>query len=57
MSSNYISINFIVKPLYPGVEILLAELSQLEFEMFEETDLGLVAYINCLLYTSDAADE
>jgi ribosomal protein L11 methyltransferase len=45
MSSNYISINFIVKPVYPGVEILLAELSQLEFEMFEETDLGLVAYI------------
>ena len=45
MSSNYISINFIVKPVYPGAEILLAELSQLEFEMFEETDLGLVAYI------------
>ena len=45
MSSNYISINFIVKPIYPGAEILLAELSQLEFEMFEETDLGLVAYI------------
>ena len=45
MSSIYISINFIVKPVYPGVEILLAELSQLEFEMFEETNLGLVAYI------------
>ena len=45
MSSNYISINFIVKPVNPGAEILLAELSQLEFEMFEETDLGLVAYI------------
>ena len=45
MSSIYISINFIVKPVYPGVEILLAELSQLDFEMFEETDLGLVAYI------------
>ena len=50
MSSNYISINFIVKPVYPGVEILLAELSQLEFEMFEETDLGLVAYIKEHLY-------
>jgi ribosomal protein L11 methyltransferase len=45
MSSIYISINFIVKPVYPGLEILLAELSQLEFEMFEETNLGLVAYI------------
>jgi ribosomal protein L11 methyltransferase len=45
MSSSYISINFIVNPVYPGVEILLAELSQLEFEMFEETELGLVAYI------------
>ena len=50
MSSNYISINFIVKPVYPGLEILLAELSQLEFEMFEETDLGLVAYIEEHLY-------
>ncbi len=50
MSSNYISINFIVKPIYPGAEILLAELSQLEFEMFEETDLGLVAYIEEHLY-------
>ena len=46
MSSIYISINFIVKPVYPGVEILLAELSQLEFEMFEEIESGLIAYIH-----------
>ena len=45
MSSNYLAINFTIKPLYPGIEILLAGLSQLEFEMFEETSSGLVAYI------------
>ena len=50
MSSNYLAINFTIKPLYPGNEILLAELSQLEFEMFEETDSGLIAYINEHLY-------
>ena len=46
MADNFISVNFRVSPIYPGVEILIAELSLLEFEMFEEIELGLIAYIH-----------
>ncbi len=46
MADNFISLNFKVSPIYPGVEILIAELSLLEFEMFEEIDSGLIAYIH-----------
>ena len=46
MADNFISVNFKVSPIYPGVEILIAELSLLEFEMFEEIDSGLIAYIH-----------
>ena len=45
MNNKYISINFNISPIYPGTEILIAEMSQLKFEMFEENDLGLIAYI------------
>lgn len=46
MADNFISVNFRVSPIYPGVEILIAELSLLEFEMFEEIESGLIAYIH-----------
>ena len=46
MADNFISVNFKVSPIYPGVEILIAELSLLEFEMFEEIESGLIAYIH-----------
>ena len=46
MNDNYISVKFKISPVYPGVEILIAELSQLEFEMFEEINTGLIAYIH-----------
>ena len=46
MADNFISVNFKVSPIYPGVEILIAELSLLEFEMFEEIDSGLIACIH-----------
>ena len=46
MNENYISVKFKISPIYPGVEILIAELSQLEFEMFEEINSGLIAYIH-----------
>lgn len=45
MNENYTSVDFKISPIYPGVEILIAELSQLDFEMFEELNSGLVAYI------------
>ena len=45
MSANYISINFSISPIYPGSEILIAELIELDFEMFEEHKTGVIAYV------------
>ncbi len=44
MDELYLAISFNVRPI-SGVEILIAELSYLEFEMFEENQSGLIAYI------------
>ena len=66
MDSNdiYIEIDFHVSPPDDGRDILLALLSEQQFESFLETENGLRAYVKqedwdlvCLLYTSDAADE
>jgi len=41
---NYKEYSFTISPLLPGKEVLIAELSELDFESFvEETD-GLKAY-------------
>lgn len=45
MKNTYIEYNFKVSPLEPGVEILIAELSYLNFDSFAETDDGVMAYI------------
>lgn len=45
MKDTYIEYNFKVSPLVPGVEILIAELSYLNFDSFEEVEDGLMAYI------------
>lgn len=42
---DYTAYHFTVTPVQPGVEILLAELSQLDFESFVEEEKGLSAYI------------
>jgi len=44
-NSNYIGYNFIVKPLQPAVDILIAELGEVGFESFVETEGGINAYI------------
>ena len=41
----YIGYYFIINPLKPGVEILIAELGAVGFESFVETDTGLSAFI------------
>jgi len=43
--STYIAYYFEVKPLNPGVEILIAELGYVGFESFVETPNGVTAYI------------
>lgn len=42
---QYTAYYFTVEPAQPGVEILLAELSELNFESFMEEENGLTAYI------------
>ena len=45
MSYAYLEYNFEINPVEPGIEILLAELAELPFESFEETENGLKAYV------------
>src|SRR5699024_12520611 len=45
MAQTYIEYNFVITPLIPGAEILMAELGELGFDSFEETSTGLSAYI------------
>ncbi len=42
---DYLKIEFKLSPLLPAREILYADLGELPFESFEETDEGLCAYI------------
>ena len=44
MDESYLAVSFNVRPV-SGAEILIAELSYLGFEMFEENESGLIAYI------------
>ncbi len=50
MDDSYLSISFKVYPI-SGIEILIAELSLFEFELFEEKPNGLVAYIKSSEYS------
>lgn len=45
MSMVYLEFAFTVAPLQPGTEILIAELGDVGFESFVETDEGVLAYI------------
>ena len=45
MSQAYLEYRFEIDPRDPGTDILLAELSELPFESFEETEKGLNAYV------------
>ena len=52
MDDSYLSISFKVHPI-SGIEILIAELSLLEFELFEEKPFGLIAYIKSSEYSQN----
>ncbi|RRA96239.1 50S ribosomal protein L11 methyltransferase [Paenimyroides viscosum] len=45
MESKYIAYHFKIEPKEPGADILLAELGELAFDSFVETEEGLSAYI------------
>lgn len=45
MDKQYLSYTFTITPKEPATEILIAELGNVGFESFVETDLGVIAYI------------
>ena len=45
MNDDILRFKFSISPTKPGTEILIAELSQLNFDVFEETNSGVNAYI------------
>jgi ribosomal protein L11 methyltransferase len=42
---NYVEVQFVIQPMMPAREVLVAELAELGFESFVENDNGLLAYI------------
>ena len=57
MESTYIAYHFKVNPKNPGSEILLAELGELPFDSFIETEDGLSAYIQTQNNTQNLLNE
>ncbi|TDS54591.1 50S ribosomal protein L11 methyltransferase [Myroides indicus] len=53
---SYIAYHFTIEPKNPGAEILIAELGEKAFESFEETENGISAYVQEVLWTSDILD-
>ena len=50
--SLFVCYDFKVDPLYPGCEILIAQLSQLGFDSFQENNDGISAYIDSTILSS-----
>lgn len=57
MLNTYIAYHFKIEPKDPGAEILLAELGELAFDSFVETEEGLSAYIQNQLHTTDLLND
>jgi ribosomal protein L11 methyltransferase len=57
MSNIYLGYHFTVEPKELGSEILIAELGELPFESFIDSDLGIVAYIQKDLWTPTILDD
>ncbi|MCP9198415.1 50S ribosomal protein L11 methyltransferase [Gramella sp. GC03-9] len=53
MAGNYLEFQFIIEPVQPASEILIAELGYLGFESFVENDNGITAYIPVEEYEDD----
>ena len=56
MSNSYLGFHFSVEPKELGSEILVAELGELPFESFIESDSGIVAYIQKQFWTANVLD-
>lgn len=54
---NYIEYNFSISPKEIGAEILIAELGELNFESFVETETGVLAYIQKIHWSETILDD
>ena len=57
MSNIYLGYHFIVEPKEMGSEILVAELGELPFESFVESEFGVTAYIQKYLWNENILEE
>lgn len=57
MSNIYLGFHFKIEPKELGSEILIAELGELPFESFIDSDLGIVAYIQKDLWADGILDD
>lgn len=57
MSNIYLGFHFSVEPKEIGSEILVAELGELPFESFIDSDSGIVAYIQKQFWTENILDD
>jgi ribosomal protein L11 methyltransferase len=57
MSNSYLGFHFSVEPKELGSEILVAELGELPFESFIDSDSGIVAYIQKQFWTENILDD
>lgn len=57
MSNIYLGYHFIVEPKELGSEILVAELGELPFESFVDTEFGITAYIQKNLWNENIIDD
>ncbi|HWR94754.1 MAG TPA: 50S ribosomal protein L11 methyltransferase [Flavobacterium sp.] len=57
MSNIYLGFHFQVEPKELGSEILIAELGELPFESFIESDLGIIAYIQKQFWEENMLDD
>jgi ribosomal protein L11 methyltransferase len=51
--TDYIEVKCNVEPIDPGVDILIAELSEIGFDSFVETEIGVLAYIKSELFDAN----
>ena len=57
MSNIYLGYHFIIEPKELGSEILVAELGELPFESFVDTEFGITAYIQKNLWNENIIDD
>ena len=55
--SHFVCYDFTVEPVNPGCEILIAQLSQLGFDSFQENSDGISAYIDSTILSSVTVED